>query len=68
MAANRAESLGPSEDSVAPVTRSRRRTVKNVSVTHHVSASAYELHAFSLEEAEFMFLTSTLFVLILPQK
>lgn len=44
--AKRAESPGPSEESAAPVTRSRRRVVKDTSVAPHVSASAYDVHTF----------------------
>lgn len=55
VSAERAESPGPSERSAAPVTRSRRRVVKDASVAPHVSASAYELHAFTVEVAGFAF-------------
>lgn len=43
--ANRGESPGPSEESAAPVTRSRRRVVKDASVAPHVSAFTHVLHA-----------------------
>lgn len=49
--AKRAESPGPSEESAALVTRSSRRVVNDASVAPHVSASAYEVNDFSVEEA-----------------
>ena len=42
--ANRGVSPGPSEESAAPVRRSRRRVVKDASVAPHVSTFSHVLH------------------------
>lgn len=55
VSASRSESPGPSEESAPPVTRSRRRVVKETSVALHVSACVYDIQSFSVEDAGFVF-------------
>lgn len=46
VSAKRGESPGPSEESVAPVTRSSRRVIKDASVAPHVSCSCLQASCF----------------------